>query len=330
MIFSRDLGIDLGTSNTRVADRKGNIIISEPSVVAVDVKTKRVLATGGEAKKMIGRTPGSIVPVMPIRAGVIADFDMTADMLHDFMLKSSKNNMFTKTRVVISVPSSVTEVERRAVEDAVRSAGAQDVELIESPMAAALGAGLPVYEATGSMIIDIGGGTCDIAVVSLGGIASSKSVKFGGDAFDEAIIEYMKRKHNLLIGDRTAENIKLKIGSAAEYDGEAVMEVRGRNLEDGLPGSAEVSSADIRYVLNDPVDAIIIAVKETLEVTLPELASDIIDRGVYLTGGAAKLRGLKDRLEEEIHIPVILPENPENCVVLGTSVKLRRASIGKK
>ena len=325
MIFSRDIGIDLGTSTTLVADRKGNIIIREPSVVAVDVKTKRVLATGGEAKKMIGRTPGSIVPVMPIRAGVIADFDMTADMLHDFMSRSSKQTMFTKTRVVISVPSGVTEVERRAVEDAARSAGAQEVELIETPMAAALGAGLPVFEATGSMIIDIGGGTCDIAVVSLGGIASCRSIKVGGDAFDEAIVAYMKRKHNLLIGERTAEDIKLKIGSAKEYDGEAAMEVRGRNLEDGLPGSVTVTSADIRYVLADSVDAIIIAVKETLEVTLPELAADIMDRGVYLTGGASQLRGLKEKLEEEIKIPVVVPENPADCVALGTAAKLRRA-----
>ncbi|MBQ9227347.1 MAG: rod shape-determining protein [Eubacterium sp.] len=325
MIFSRDIGIDLGTSTTLVADRKGNVIINEPSVVAVDVKSKRVLATGGEAKKMIGRTPGSIVPVMPIRAGVIADFDMTADMLHDFMYRSSKRSMFTKTRVVISVPSGVTEVERRAVEDAARAAGAQEVELMEAPMAAALGAGLPVFEATGSMIVDIGGGTCDIAVVSLGGIAACRSIKVGGDAFDEAIVNYMKRKHGLLIGERTAEDIKLKIGSAAAYDGEAAMEVRGRNLEDGLPGSAEVTSADIRYVLNDPVDAIIIAVKETLEVTLPELAADIMDRGIYLAGGAAKLRGLKQRLEEEIRIPVILPDDPSECVVKGTAAKLRRA-----
>ena len=325
MIFSRDIGIDLGTSTTLVADRKGNVIINEPSVVAVDVKSKRVLATGGEAKKMIGRTPGSIVPVMPIRAGVIADFDMTADMLHDFMYRSSKRSMFTKTRVVIYVPSGVTEVERRAVEDAARAAGAQEVELMEAPMAAALGAGLPVFEATGSMIVDIGGGTCDIAVVSLGGIAACRSIKVGGDAFDEAIVNYMKRKHGLLIGERTAEDIKLKIGSAAAYDGEAAMEVRGRNLEDGLPGSAEVTSADIRYVLNDPVDAIIIAVKETLEVTLPELAADIMDRGIYLAGGAAKLRGLKQRLEEEIRIPVILPDDPSECVVKGTAAKLRRA-----
>lgn len=325
MIFSRDIGIDLGTSNTLVADKKGHIIISEPSVVAVDVKSKRVLATGNEAKDMIGRTPGSIVAVRPIRDGVIADFDMTADMLHDFMYRSSKRNMFTKTRVVICVPSGVTEVERRAVEDAAHSAGAQEVELIEEPMAAALGAGLPVFEATGSMIVDIGGGTCDVAVVSLGGIASCKSVKVGGDALDEAIVNYMKKKHNLLIGERTAEDIKLKIGSASEYDGEAAMEVRGRNLADGLPGSVEITSADVRYILSEPVSIIIAAIKETLEVTLPELAADIIGRGIYLTGGASQLRGLKELIEQETNIPVIVPENPTQCVALGTSIKLRRA-----
>ena len=280
MLFSRDIGIDLGTSNTRVADKKGHIIINEPSVVAVDVKSKRVLATGNEAKNMIGRTPGSIVAVRPMRDGVIADFDMTADMLHDFMYRSSTKNIFTKTRVVISVPSDVTEVERRAVEDAVRSAGAQEVELIESSMAAALGVGLPVYEATGSMIIDIGGGTCDVAVLSLGGIACCNSIKVGGEAMDEAIVSYMRKNHNLLIGERTAEDIKLKLGSAAEYDGEAAMKVRGRNLADGLPGSVEITSADVRYVLQEPVSQIIAVIKETLEVTLPELASDIIDRGI--------------------------------------------------
>lgn len=325
MIFSRDIGIDLGTSNTIVADKRGHIIIREPSVVAVDVKTKRVLATGNEAKNMIGRTPGSIVAVRPIHDGVIADFDMTADMLHDFMYRSSKRSVFTKTRVVICVPSGVTEVERRAVEDAVRAAGAQEVELIEEPMAAALGAGLPVFEATGSMIVDIGGGTCDVAVVSLGGIASCKSIKIGGDAFDEAIIDYLKKKHNLLIGDRTAEDIKLKIGSAREYDGEAAMEVRGRNLTDGLPGSVELTSSDVRYVLAEPVSQIINAIKETLEVTLPELSADIIDRGIYLTGGASQLRGLKELIEEEIGISVIAPQNAGDCVAIGTSIKLRRA-----
>lgn len=325
MIFSRELGIDLGTSNTVLTDKRGHIIIDEPSVVAVDVKSKRVLATGSEAKNMIGRTPGSIVAVRPIRDGVIADFDMTSDMLHDFMYRSSKRNIFTKTSVVICVPSDVTEVERRAVEDAVRSAGAQDVELIESPMAAALGAGLPVYEATGSMIIDIGGGTCDIAVLSLGGIASSKSIKLGGDAFDEAIVNYMKKEHNILIGERTAEDIKIKIGSAMEYDGEAAMEIRGRNLSDGLPASVEISSADIRLVLKDSVNEIIAAIKETLELTLPELAADIAQRGIYLTGGASKLRGLAQVIENEIGLPIVVPENADKCVALGTSVKLRRA-----
>ena len=325
MIFSREIGIDLGTSNTVVADKRGHVIIDEPSVVAVDVKSKRVLATGSDAKNMIGRTPGSIVSVRPIRDGVIADFDMTSDMLHDFMFRSSKRSVFTKTKVVISVPSDVTEVERRAVEDAVRSAGAQDVEIIESPMAAALGAGLPVFEATGSMIIDIGGGTCDIAVLSLGGIASGKSIKIGGEAFDEAIVNYLKREHNLLIGERTAEDIKIKIGSAAEYDGEAAMEIRGRNLSDGLPASVEITSADIREVFKENVDAIIAAVKETLEVTLPELSADIIERGIYLTGGASQLRGLAEVIEKEVKIPVILPENPSQCVALGTSIKLRRA-----
>lgn len=325
MLFSRDIGIDLGTSNTRVADKKGHIIINEPSVVAVDVKSKRVLATGNEAKNMIGRTPGSIVAVRPMRAGVIADFDMTADMLHDFMDRSTSRNVFTKTRVVVSVPSDVTEVERRAVEDAVRSAGAQEVELIEQSMAAALGAGLPVYEATGSMIIDIGGGTTDIAVLSLGGIACCNSIKVSGEAMDDAIVTYMRKTHNLLIGERTAEDIKLKIGSALEYDGEAAMEVRGRNLTDGLPGSVEITSSDIREVLQEPVGQILTAVKETLEVTLPELSADIIDRGIYLTGGASRLRGLRDLIENEIKIPIIVPENSTDCVALGTSIKLRRA-----
>lgn len=325
MLFSRDIGIDLGTSNTKVTDKKGHIIINEPSVVAVDVKSKRVLATGNEAKNMIGRTPGSIVAVRPMKAGVIADFDMTADMLHDFMDRSTSRNVFTKTRVVVCVPSDVTEVERRAVEDAVRSAGAQDVELIEESMAAALGAGLPVYEATGSMIIDIGGGTTDVAVISLGGIACCNSIKVGGEAMDDAIVTYMRREHNLLIGERTAEDIKLKIGSAMEYDGEAAMEVRGRNLADGLPGSVEVTSADIRAVLEEPVSQIISAIKETLEVTLPELAADIIDRGIYLTGAASQLRGLRDLIENEIRIPIIVPENSIDCVALGTSIKLRQA-----
>lgn len=324
MIFSRELGIDLGTSTTLLVDRKGHILIDEPSVAAADVKTKRVLATGIKAKEMIGRTPGSIVPIMPIRDGVIADFDMTADMLHNFIMRSSKRGMFTKTGVVINVPSGVTEVERRAVEDAARAAGAQDVVLVESPMAAALGVGLPVNEATGSMIVDFGGGTCDIAVLALGGIASCKSVRIGGDALNEEIMNYLKKERGLLIGEKTAEDIKIKIGSAAEYDGEAALEVKGRKIENGLPAAEVVTSAEIREVIKPSIDQIIASVKETLEITLPDLAADILDRGIYLTGGGAKLRGLKDRIEREVMIPVIIPQNPENCVALGTSVMLRK------
>ena len=325
MLFSRDIGIDLGTSNTLVADRKGRILINEPSVVAVDVKTKRVVATGNQAKQMIGRTPGSIVAVKPLNYGVIADFDMTSDMLRSFIYRSSKRNLFTRTRVVISIPSNVTEVERRAVEDAARSAGAQDVELIEESMAAALGAGLPVFEATGSMVVNIGGGTCDVAVLSLGGVAASKSIKVGGDAFDEAIVIHMKDKHDLLIGNNTAEDIKLKIGSANIYDGEAAMEVKGRNLTNGLPKSVEITSAEIREVLIVPVNEILDAIRETLELTLPELAADIIDKGIYLTGGACQLRGLADLISKETGIAVHIPEKPTECVALGTSIKLRRA-----
>ena len=325
MLFSRDIGIDLGTSNTLVADRKGRILINEPSVVAVDVKTKRVVATGNQAKQMIGRTPGSIVAVKPLNYGVIADFDMTSDMLRSFIYRSSKRNLFTRTRVVISIPSNVTEVERRAVEDAARSAGAQDVELIEESMAAALGAGLPVFEATGSMVVNIGGGTCDVAVLSLGGVAASKSIKVGGDAFDEAIVLHMKDRHDLLIGSNTAEDIKLKIGSANIYDGEAAMEVKGRNLTNGLPKSVEITSAEVREVLSVPVNDILNAIKETLELTLPELAADIIDKGIYLTGGACQLRGLADLISKETGIAVHIPEKPTECVALGTSIKLRRA-----
>lgn len=325
MLFSRDLGIDLGTSNTLVCDKKGRIVINEPSVVAVDVKSKRVVATGSEAKLMIGRTPGSIVAVKPLKYGVIADFDMTSDMLRNFIYRSSKRNLFTRTRVVVSIPSNVTEVERRAVEDAVRSAGAQEVELIEESMAAALGAGLPVFDATGSMVVNIGGGTCDIAVLSLGGVAACKSIKIGGDALDETIVRYMKEKHDLLIGSNTAEDIKLKIGSAASYDGEGAMEVKGRNLLNGLPKSVEVTSAQIREALSAPIAEIIDAIIQTLEVTLPELSADIIDKGIYLTGGACQLRGLSGLIAKETGIEVHIPENPSECVAIGTSIKLRRA-----
>ncbi|MBS6628023.1 MAG: rod shape-determining protein [Clostridiales bacterium] len=323
-MLTRDLGIDLGTANTQMCSKKGGIVIDEPSVVAVDVKTKRVLAVGNVAKSMIGRTPGSIVAVHPLKNGVIADFDMTTDMLRDFMGRSARHLLFTKTRIVISVPSGVTEVERKAVEDAARNAGAQEVELIEKAMAAAIGAGLPTNEPTGTMVADIGAGTTDIAVISLGGIAASRCVKTAGDAFDEAIVNYMKKNYDILIGDRTAEDVKLKIGSVYEYGGEGAMEVRGRSLNDGLPTSVEITSEEIRDVLLEPATIITDAIRETLEVTLPELAADIIDRGIYLTGGSSQLRGIDQLIAERAHIAVHIAENPTKCVALGTSIKLRK------
>lgn len=323
-MFTRDLGIDLGTASTLMCNKRGDIVIDEPSVVAVDVKSKRVLAVGNVAKNMIGRTPGSIIAVRPLKSGVIADFDMTTDMLRDFMSRSVKHLLFTKTRIVISVPSGVTEVERKAVEDAARNAGAQEVELIEEAMAAAMGAGLPTNDPTGSMVADIGAGTTDIAVISLGGIAASKSVKVAGDAFDEAIVNYLKKNYDMLIGERTAEDIKLKIGSVYEYGGEGAMEVRGRNLNDGIPKAIEITSEEIREVLLEPATIITDAIRETLEVTLPELAGDIIDRGIYLTGGSCQLRGLDKLIAERANIAVHIAENPTKCVALGTSMKLRK------
>jgi rod shape-determining protein MreB len=310
-----------------VADRKGNIIINEPSVVAVDVKSKRVLATGSEAKKMIGRTPGSIVPVMPIRAGVIADFDMTADMLHDFIFRAGKRSMVTKTRVVISVPSGVTEVERRAVREAAMNAGAKQVMVMEEPMAAAIGAGLPIEEPTGNMVVDIGGGTSEVAVISLGGIVAARSIRVGGDEFDSAIIAYIKRKYNLLIGERTAEQIKINIGSAYPLEDETTMEIKGRNLVDGLPKNVSISSEEIREALCESVALVIDAIKETLERTPPELAADIIDRGITLTGGGAMLRGLDRLIQKETGIDVHIAENPLDCVAAGTGSVLENLEL---
>ena len=280
---------------------------------------------GGEAKAVIGRTPGSIVAVRPLKDGVIADFDITTNMLENFLKKACGNSMFSRPRVVICIPSGVTEVERRAVREATLKAGARQVSVIEEPMAAAIGADLPVEEPTGSMIVDIGGGTTDVAVLSLGGIAACKSIKVGGEAMDEAIIDYIKKHHNLLIGEPMAEEIKLKIGSAAPYDGEGAMEVRGRNLTNGLPGAMEITSAQVREILTEPVQEIIRAIKETLEVTLPELAADIMDRGIYLTGGSSTLRGLADLIEQETKIKIHIPDAPTDCVAIGTSIKLRRA-----
>lgn len=326
MLFSQDIGIDLGTANTLVFVKGKGIIIREPSVVAVDQRYSpvRVVAVGSEAKNMIGRTPGSIGAVRPLRNGVIADFDATAEMLRKFIRKAVTASPFSKTRVMICVPSGVTEVERRAVNDAAKSAGARYVSLIEQPMAAAIGAGLPVEEAKGSMIVDIGGGTAEVAVVALGDIVTSRSVKVAGDSYDEAIINYIRRKYSLLIGERTAEDIKIQIGSAYSYEGEGAMNVKGRNLVDGLPKDVEVTSEEIRDALKDNIAQLLDAIRTTLENTPPELAADIIDGGITLTGGGALLRGLDKLIEKEVKIPVTISDNPLDCVVEGTGICLEK------
>ncbi len=330
MLFSQDIGVDLGTANTLVFVKGKGIVIREPSVVAVDERTnpKTVVAVGADAKRMIGRTPGSITAVRPIKDGVIADFDMTADMLKAFIKRAISSSPFNRARVMICIPSGVTEVERRAVHDAAKSAGARYVSLIEEPMAAAIGAGLPVLEATGSMIVDIGGGTSEVAVISLGDIVTSKSVRVAGDNFDDAIISFVKRTFNLLIGVRSAEDIKIKLGSAYPYEGEAAMEIKGRNLIDGLPKSVEITSEQVRQALAEPVDEILDSIRYTLDRTPPELAADIIERGITLTGGGALLRGLDKLIAAETGMPVKVAENPLDCVVNGTGICLEKDLLG--
>lgn len=319
-MFSKDIGIDLGTANTLVYMKGKGIVMREPSVVAVDVRTDDVLAVGKNAKAMIGRTPGSIVAVRPMKDGVIADFDITATMLKHFIKQAVKSTTFSKPHIIICIPSGVTEVERRAVEDAARQAGASNVELVEEPMAAAIGAGLPVSEPTGSMVVDIGGGTAEVAVISLGDIVTSVSVRCAGDKFDESIISYVKKKYNLLIGERTAEEIKIKIGSAfpTEDNDGASVEIKGRNLVDGLPKNVTITAEEVREALSDSLALIIDAIKSTLEKTPPELSADIIDHGIMLTGGGALLRGLDSLVEKETGMPVHVADEPLDCVVNGT------------
>ena len=321
-MFKRDIGIDLGTANTLVCIKGKGIIMREPSVVAVEVRSDAVRAVGTEAKEMIGRTPGSIVAVRPLKDGVIADFDVTAAMLKKFIRDALKGSFFARARVMICIPSGVTEVESRAVHDAAVQAGAREVDLIEEPMAAAIGAGLPVFDATGSMVVDIGGGTSEVAVISLGDIVTKQSVRVAGDHLDEAIINYVRKKYNLLIGERTAEQIKIRIGSAYETQEEAEMEIRGRNLVDGLPKNVVVTASEIREALRDPLASIIDAVRSTLEKTPPELAADIIDSGITLTGGGALLPGLDKLMSEETGMPVHVADNPLDCVVQGTQKRL--------
>ncbi len=322
-MFTKDIGIDLGTANTLVYMRGKGIIIREPSVVAVDVKYDRVRYVGQEAKEVIGRTPGSIKAVRPLKDGVIADFDITTSMLQEFIRKALKGRAFTRARVIICIPSGVTAVERRAVKEATQNAGAKRVSIIEEPMAAAIGAGLPVAEPTGSMIVDIGGGTSEVAVISLGGIVTSKSVRVAGDEFDSAIINYIKKKYNLLIGERTAENIKMGIGSAYPYaDNEPVMDIKGRNLMNGLPENITITSEEIREALAEPLSNVTEAIKTTLEKTPPELAADIIDQGIMLAGGGALLKGLDLLINKETGMPVKIAERPLDCVADGAGAVL--------
>ena len=316
-MFKKDIGIDLGTANTLVYAKGKGIILREPSVVAVDTKTDVVRYVGTEAKNIIGRTPGSIRAVRPLKDGVIADFDMTTAMLQEFIRKAL-GNPFAKARVIICIPSGVTAVERRAVKEAAEGAGAKKVAIIEEPMAAALGAGLPVESPTGSMIVDIGGGTSEVAVISLCGIVTSRSVRVAGDEFDNAIINFIKKKYNLLIGERTAEHIKISIGSAYPEEENATLEIKGRNLLTGLPENITVSSEEIREALSESLSHIVEAIKVTLERTPHELSADIIDSGITLAGGGALLRGLDKLINEETGIPVHIAERPLDCVVDGT------------
>lgn len=329
-MFTCDIGIDLGTANTLVYMKGRGIIIREPSVVAVDARTDelRVRCVGHEAKAIIGAAPNSILAVRPLKDGVIADFDITAAMLQSFIRQACGSRLFVRPRVVICVPSGVTEVERRAVRQAAAKAGARQVTVIEEPMAAAIGAGLPTAEPVGSMIVDIGGGTAEVAVISLSGIVASRSVRCAGDALDQSITIFIKRKYNLLVGERTAEQIKLEIGSACPPDptdtehGETTMEIKGRNLVDGLPKDILIRSEEVREAMNENLMRIVEAIKDTLECTPPELSSDIIDRGIMLSGGGALLRGLDTLIQNETGIEVHIAEAPLDCVALGAGAVL--------
>lgn len=328
--FSKDIGIDLGTANTLVCVKGKGIILREPSVVAVDLRTDNVLAVGSQAKDMVGRTPGSIVAVRPLKDGVIADFRITAKMLQHFIKKAVKPGIFSKPRVIICLPTGCTEVERKAVEDAAYQAGARPpVILIEEPMAAAIGAGLPVDEPTGSMVVDIGGGTSEVAVISLGDIVTACSVRVAGDKFDEAILTYVKKKYNLLIGERTAEQVKIEIGSAYPYEDEKSIVIKGRNLIDGLPKDVTISAAEVRDALAEPLMTIVEAIRTTLEKTPPELAADIIDHGIMLTGGGALLRGIDMLVMQQTGMPVHIAQRPLDCVVDGTGRRLSK-TVGKQ
>ena len=325
-----DLGIDLGTANTLVFAQGEGVIVQEPSVVALDNKKNLVLAVGDEAKKMIGRTPGNVVAVRPLRDGVIADFDITETMLKYFIKRALPKKTFFKPRIIVGVPSGITGVEKRAVLDATYHAGAKEAFLIEEPMAAAIGANLPVSEPTGSMIVDIGGGTTEVAVISLGGIVVSKSIRVAGDEMDEAIVSHCRDNYRLLIGERTAEEIKIKLGSAYDMGKESTLEVRGRDLVSGLPRTFTLTTTEIRDALKDPIRTIVDGIRNTLEQTPPELSSDIMDYGITLAGGGALLQGLDKFIQSETSIHVNIAENPLECVALGTGKALSEIDVLRK
>ncbi len=329
-IFSRDMGIDLGTANTLVYVKGKGVVVREPSVVAIQSETKEPLAVGSEAKKMIGRTPGNIIAIRPMKDGVIADFNITQSMIKSFIRRAYPKTSLFKPRVIVCVPSGVTEVEKRAVEEAAEQAGAKEAYLIEEPMAAAIGSDLPVAEPRGSMIVDIGGGTTEVAIISLGGIVTSRSIRIGGDELDESIIQYIKRQYNLLLGERTAETVKLTVGSAAPVNNMGPMDVKGRDLVTGLPKTIEVTSEEIRGAIAEPVNNILEAIKFTLEKTPPELAADIMGKGLVLTGGGALLAGMDKRVKDETGMPVHIAENPLDCVAIGTGKVLEELNLLKR
>jgi rod shape-determining protein MreB len=316
-VIGRDMGIDLGTANTLVYVKSKGIVLEEPSIVAIDKNRKRILAVGREAKRMVGRTPANIIAVRPLKDGVIADFDTTEKMLRYFIQRVHKNVAFARPRIVICVPSGITPVEKKAVLEATEQAGARSAYIIEEPLAAAIGADLPIDEPTGSIIIDIGGGTSEVAVISLGGIVVSQSLRIGGDEMDEAIIYYLKKEHNLLLGERTAEKVKIEIGSAFPLENEEKMEINGRDLVTGLPKTIIITSQQIRKALEKPVGDIVNAIVEVLDETPPELSSDIMRRGIFLAGGGAMLKGLAERISRETHCPVYLTEEPLAAVAIG-------------
>jgi len=328
--FSNDIGIDLGTANTLVYVKDRGIVLREPSVVAVQAGTKRILAVGEEAKRMLGRTPGNIVAIRPMKAGVIADFEITEAMLRYFMRKVQTRRKWMRPRVIVAVPSDITEVEKRAVKDSAIHAGAGEVFLVEEPMAAAIGVGLPVQEPSANMIVDIGGGTTEVALISLAGVVFSRSVRVGGDEMDECIVQYLKRVYNLLIGERSAEAIKIQIGSAYAMEPEMSMEVKGRDLVAGLPKTVTITSEEVREALQEPISSIIDAIRITLERCPPELSSDLVDRGMVLAGGGALLRGIDKLIAEQTGLPVHTADDPLSAVAEGTGVVLNELNYLRK